>query len=129
LLQYKQHIALKNKAKKALLFLALLLSIFTFSGGIRIVQQNSLHIQSELVLPADRIAKGTIGYSRITRGINSRQHLHIPSHALFAIAIVTFNRAVATQQTCLAIPAARRQPAFRQVHHHIPTAPEPPHQA
>ncbi|MES2061797.1 MAG: hypothetical protein V4456_07755 [Bacteroidota bacterium] len=112
-----------------MLLLALLLSIFTFSGSVRMAQQNSLHIQSELVLPADRIAKSTVGYSRITRGINSRQHLYIPRRTLFAIAIATFNRAVTTQHICLATPIAPRLPGFRQIHRHMPTAPEPPHQA
>jgi hypothetical protein len=129
LLRYKQHIAIKNKAKKIMLFFALLLSIFTFSGGVSIARQNSLHTRSELVLPADRITKRAVGYLRITHGINSRQHLHLPSQPLFAIAIATFNRTVATQHICLTTPINFRLPGFRQVHHHIPTATEPPHQA
>jgi hypothetical protein len=51
------HIAIKCKAKKGMLFLALLLSLFTFSGAASIAQQKSLLTQSELVLPNSHIVQ------------------------------------------------------------------------
>nr|WP_067056441.1 hypothetical protein [Mucilaginibacter sp. L294] len=127
--QFKQHIATKNKAKKALLFLALLLSIFTFSGGISIAQQNTSFTQSEWVLPADGITKSAVGYSRITRSKHHKQYSFISQHIQFAIAIAGFNRAVATRQMQQSTSAVPKQQQFLQTHNHIPTATEPPHQA
>jgi hypothetical protein len=129
LLLHKQHIALKNKAKKGLLFLALLLSIFTFSGGISIAQQNNYGAQSELVLPAIRLTKSTVSYPRITRSNHSKQYSFLSQRLQFAIAIAMFNHTVATRQTQQSISVPPKQRHFLQVCNHTPKATEPPHLA
>lgn len=125
----KQHIAIKNKGKKGLLFLALLLSIFTFSGVANIAQQNNTRTQSELVLPSTRLTKNTVSYTRIAGNRHNKQYLFLSQRLQFAIATAIFNQAVATRQIQQSTPAVPKQQPFLQIHNHIPKATEPPHQA
>jgi hypothetical protein len=129
LLRRKQHIAIKNKGKKGLLFLALLLSLFTFSGVANIAKQNNTRTQSELVLPSIRLTKNTVSYARIAGSRHNKQYLFLSQRLQFAIATAIFNRDVATRHIQQSIPAVPKQRPFLQIHNHIPKATEPPHQA
>ena len=109
--------------------MALLLSTFTFSGGISIAQQNNYGAQSELVLPAIRLTKSTVSYPRITRSNHNKQYSFLSQRLQFAIAIAMYNHAVATRQMQQSIAVPPKQRHFLQVHNHTPKATEPPHLA
>jgi hypothetical protein len=92
----KLHISIKCKAKKGMLFLALLLSFFTFSGAANIAKQNSLLTQSELVLPNGQITVSSISYKSAAWQLYKIQQTYLSSKNNFA-AVIAFNRLVATQ--------------------------------
>ena len=119
------HLAIKCKAKKGMLFLALLLSIFTFSGAASISQQNNLLTQSELVLPNGQITRSSINYKSAAQQLYKIQQTYLSSKNNFAAAVIAFNRLVATQHLhliSLALP--NRQIAFRN-YTNTPHATEP----
>ncbi|MDB5127686.1 hypothetical protein [Mucilaginibacter sp.] len=122
------HISTKCKAKKGILFLALLLSLFTFSGAAKIAQQNSLLTQSELVLPNGHIARRSISYKSAAHQLYKIQDPFLSSENTFAATLIVFDRFVATQHLhliSLAIP--NRQIVFRS-YTNTPHATEPAQQ-
>jgi hypothetical protein len=121
-------IAIKCKAKKGMLFLALLLSFFTFSGTADIAQQNSLLTQSELVLPNGQIASRSISYKSAAHQLYKIQVQFLSSENTFVATLIVFDRLVATQHLhliSLAIPS--RQVVFRS-YTNTPHATEPAQQ-
>jgi hypothetical protein len=122
------HIAIKCKAKKGMLFLALLLSLFTFSGAASIAQQKSLLTQSELVLPNGQITRRSVSYKSAAHQLYKIQDLFLNSESTFAASIIVFDRLIATQRLHLiglAIPNG--QVVFRS-YTNTPHATEPAHQ-
>ena len=119
------HIAIKCKAKKGMLFLALLLGFFTFSGAANIAQQNNMLTQSELVLPNGQITGRAVSYKSAARQLFKIQHAYLSSKNAFTAATIVFNKLVATQHLhliSLALP--NRQIAFRN-YTNTPHATEP----
>ncbi|MCQ6961275.1 hypothetical protein [Mucilaginibacter aquariorum] len=123
----KLHIAIKCKAKKGMLFLALLLSFFTFSGAASIAQQNNLLTQSELILPNSQITRSSINYKSAARQLYKIQHAYLSSKNAFAATIV-FNKLVATQHLHLISLALPNPQVVFQSYTNTPHATEPTHQ-
>ena len=122
------HIAIKCKAKKGMLFLALLLSFFTFSGAANIAQQNNLLTQSELVLPNGQITGRAVSYKSAARQLYKIQHAYLSSKNNFAATVIAFNRLVAIQhQHLISLALPNPQIAF-QIYTNTPHATELPHQ-
>ena len=128
----KQHIALKNKAKKALLFFALLLGVFTFSGVVNITQRSNLLTQSELILKTGNTAKSAIRYQSAAQQFYKTPGSFLnDKHALAAAAMV-FDRLIKTKGLHLTRLVLPNRQVFFQYYTNIPhaTAPvQPTHRA
>jgi hypothetical protein len=121
----KQHIDQKNSAKKGLLFLALLLSIFAFSGAVNIAQQSNPLTQSELILKANNVIKSSIRYKSAAQLIYKTPGSFFADKQGLATSAIVFERLVKTMGLhlkCLAIP--KRQ-VFFSYHTNIPHASRP----
>ena len=124
----KLHIAIKCKAKKGMLFLALLLGFFTFSGAANIAQQNSLLTQSELILPSGQTASSSISYKSAARQLYKIQHAYLSSKNNFAATVIAFNRLVAIQHQHLISLAIPNPQVVLLSYTNTPHATEPAHQ-
>lgn len=121
----KQHIALKNKAKKGLLFFALLLGFFAFSGAVNVARRNSPLTQSELTVRTDNVLKSAIRYKSAARQLyKTRGSFLADKHALTATTMV-FDRLVNTLCLHLTRLTLPQRQVFFQYYTNIPHAAGP----
>ena len=121
----KQHIALKNKAKKGLLFFALLLGVFTFSGVVNIAQRGNPLTQSELILKANNAVKSAIRYKSAAQQLYKTAGSFLADRYALAAATVVFDRLIKTKGLYLSRLAIPKRQVFFPYYTNIPHAAGP----
>jgi hypothetical protein len=107
-----------------LLFFALLLGVFTFSGVVNIAQRGSPLTQSELILKANNAVKSAIRYKSAAQLYKTRGSFLADKHALTATTMV-FDRLVNTLCLHLTRLTLPQRQVFFQYYTNIPHAAGP----
>jgi hypothetical protein len=121
----KQHIAVINKAKKGLVFLALLLGIFTCSGVVNIAQRSKPLTQSELILKANDAVKSAIRYKSAALLFYKTTGSFSADRPDIAAATVVFDRLIKTKGLYLSRLAIPKRQVFFPYYTNIPHAAGP----